>query len=80
MPIEILEGVHNSAENEIVFARTQSGLKWKYHLQVAFGVSFGKIARIEGKEVSPNIAAMVGAVTTIVNETEAKCLELGLLS
>jgi hypothetical protein len=80
LPIEIMEGVTDSAENEIVFARTQSGLKWKYHLQIAFGISFGKIERIEGKEIQPNLVGMVKAVTTIVNETEAKCLALGLFN
>ena len=79
LPIEIMEGVHDSAENEIVFARTQRGLKWKYRLQGTFGVSFGKIERIEGKEVLPNLSAMVDAVTMIVNETEAECRRLGLI-
>lgn len=80
LPIELMEGMRDSAENEIVFARTQRGLKWKYRLQLAFGVSFGKFERIEGKEVYPNLLAMVDAVTTIVNETEEKCRHLGLLN
>jgi hypothetical protein len=80
LPIELMEGLCNSAENEIVFARTQCGLKWKYRLQLAFGVSFGKIERIEGKEVYPNLVAMVDAVTLIVNETEAACRRIGLIS
>jgi hypothetical protein len=79
LPIELIEGLCDSAENEIVFARTQKGLKWKYNLKVAFGISFGKIERIEGKEVQPNLTKMVSAVTTIINETEAKCREIGLL-
>ncbi|MCU1309990.1 MAG: hypothetical protein JWO20_1115 [Candidatus Angelobacter sp.] len=79
-PIKIIEGITDSAENEIVFARTQLGLKWKYRLKVTCGVSFGKIERIEGKEISPNLSAMVDAVTLIVNETEAKCREIGLVS
>ena len=80
LPIEIMEGIRDSAENEIVFAKTQLGLKWKYRLQMAFGISFGRIQRIEGKEVYPNLGAMVEAVTIIVNETEAKCQSIGLLS
>lgn len=79
LPIEIIEGVSDSPKNEIVFARTERGLKWKYRLQVAFGVSFGKIERIEGKEIFPNLIAMADAATTIVNETEQVCREIGLV-
>jgi hypothetical protein len=79
LPIELMEGLRNSEENELVFARTQRGLKWKYHLQLAFGVSFGKIELIEGKEVYPNLVAMVDAVTLIVNETETVCRRIGLI-
>lgn len=85
LPIRLIEG-YSSAENEITFAIAERGLKWKYNARFAFRICFGKIEKIPGHrnitghEVLPNLEEMIRAVTLIINETEAKSRELGLLS
>jgi len=77
-PIIIMEGIQGCTENEVVFAKTQIGLKWKYRVQIAFGVAFGKIKPIEGADVFPIISEMVKIATRIVDESQVKCHNLGL--
>jgi len=36
------------------------------------------VGEIAGREVEPNLRAMIASVTTIVDETEAECQRLGL--
>jgi len=79
-PVEIIEGIHHGVENEVIFARTQLGLKWKYRLQIAFGIAFGKVETIEGKEVYPTLLEMHHIVTEIVDATEKECCRLGMIS
>lgn len=78
-PIILMEGLHDCAENEVVFAKTQLGLKWKYRLQIAFGIAFGKVEAVEGKEVYPTLLEMHRVVTEIVDATEAECHGLKLM-
>jgi hypothetical protein len=78
-PIEIMEGLRDCAENEVIFARTPRGLKWKYRLQIAFGIAFGKIEVVESKPVYPTLRAMLEIVTGIVNRTEGECRRIGML-
>jgi len=73
-----MEGLHECAENEVIFAKTQLGLKWKYRLQIAIGVAFGKVEAVEGKEVYPTLLEMHNIVTKIVDATEIECHRLGL--
>ncbi len=78
-PIEIVEGVSESTENEIVFARTPREFKWKYHLQVAFGVAFGEVDCVKGRPVYPNLVLMHQRASVVVADTEKKCMEIGLM-
>jgi hypothetical protein len=78
-PITIFEGVHDTAENEITYAITEQGLKWKHHVQLHFGIAFGKVGALHGYEVRLNIAEMIRAASVIVDTTEAECRKLGLL-
>ncbi|WP_263366194.1 hypothetical protein [Edaphobacter bradus] len=78
-PIRFMDGVYGGEEDEITFAVTQRGLKWKYKAQFSFGIQFGKVGIIEGRDVRANVDGMIRAVTMIVNETEAESRRLGLL-
>jgi hypothetical protein len=78
-PIRFMEGVYGGEEDETTFAMTQRGLKWKYKAQFSFGIQFGKVGIIEGRDVRANVDEMIRAVTMIVNETEAELRRLGLL-
>lgn len=78
-PITLFEG-YNSEENEITYAVTQRGLQWKYQAHFSFQLCFGNVGAIEGRSVRDNIDAMIGAVTTIVDEIEAETRRLGLLA
>src|SRR5438270_9872527 len=77
-PLTIFEGLWDTTENEITYAITERGLKWKHHVQIAVGIFFGDVGEIAGREVEPNLRAMIASVTTIVDETEAECQRLGL--
>ncbi|MFZ1011608.1 MAG: hypothetical protein WAN65_32530 [Candidatus Sulfotelmatobacter sp.] len=76
-PIRLFEG-WDSDENEITFAITERGLKWKYRAKFSFRICFGKVGAIEGRDVRDNINGMILAVTTIVDEVEAESRRLGL--
>lgn len=80
LPIELMEGVHDCAENEVLFARTQRDLKWKYHVQIAFAIGFGRVEALQGKEVYPTLLQMHEIVTNIIGKTEDQCCRLGLIS
>lgn len=77
-PIRIIEG-YNSEENEITYAITERGLRWKYRAQFSFRICFGKVGKIEGRDVRDNIEGMIGTVATIVDEIEAELRRLGLM-
>jgi hypothetical protein len=78
-PLTIFEGVWDSEENEITYAITECGLKWKHRVQIAMGVFFGDVGGAAGYEVEPNLRKMIASVATIVDETEIECRKLGLL-
>lgn len=78
-PIRIMEGFA-SDEDEITFAITERGLQWKYHAKFSFGICFGKVGAIEGRDVRDNLDGMIRAVATIVDEIEAESRRLGLLT
>ncbi|HET6842754.1 MAG TPA: hypothetical protein VFK06_13905 [Candidatus Angelobacter sp.] len=77
-PIEIIDGVSNSIEDEVVYARTQLGMKWKHRVQVAIGIAFGKVEVVEGKPVYVTLREMLRIVSEIVSATENECHRLGL--
>ncbi len=78
LPIEIVEGMWDD-ENEITYAITQRGLKWRHRVQIAMGIAFGNVGEAAGFEVEPNLAKMCWIVETIIDGTEAKCREIGLI-
>jgi len=59
-PIRIMEGFA-SDEDEITFAITERGLQWKYHAKFSFGICFGKVGAIEGRDVRDNLDGMIRA-------------------
>jgi hypothetical protein len=78
-PITIMEGISDSEENEVTYAITERGLKWKHHAQFSFGIFFGKVGIVQGYEVRTNLPAMIRTVSTIIDETEAECRRIGLM-
>lgn len=76
--IDIIEGIWNCEEDEVVFARVPRGLKCKYRLQIAFGVAFGEVEVVRGKPVYPTLRAMLERVTEVVDRTELECRRMGL--
>ena len=66
-------------ENEIIIARTERGSKYNYKASIAFGVAFGPVRPIEGREVFPNLNRMLDAVSAIVNELEQECKKISLI-
>jgi hypothetical protein len=79
LPIQICESAYDSCKNEITFAITERGLQWKYQARFSFGICFGKVGAIEGRDVRANLDGMIRAVTMIVNETEAESRRLNLI-
>ena len=79
-PIRIMEGFHETdGENEITYAITERGLKWKHHAQFSFGIAFGKVGAIEGREVRTEVPGMVRAVAKVIDDTEAETRKIGLI-
>ena len=66
-------------ENEVIIARTELGSKYNYKATIAFGVAFGPVRPIEGREVFPNLNRMRDAVSVIVNELEQECKKISLI-
>jgi hypothetical protein len=66
--------------NEVVIARALTGTKPQYHAKLTSGVAFGKVPIVERREVFIVLREMIERVTTIVDKTEAKCREIGLLA
>jgi hypothetical protein len=79
-PIEIIEGVGECAENEVIFARTPLGFKWKYRLQVAFGIAFDEIEPVKSMPVYPNLKLMLERAIATVDAIEVECRRIGLLT
>jgi hypothetical protein len=79
-PITIMEGVFDGEEeDEITYAITERRLRWKHHVQFSFGIAFGKVGALDGYEVQSNLEAMISAVATVLDATEAETRKLGLL-
>ena len=72
--------LYSRDENEITYAITERGLKWKYKAEFSFRVCFGKVGAIEGRDVLENIDGMIRAVSHIVYEIEAESRKIGLLT
>jgi hypothetical protein len=80
LPIFINEGLVQCSENEIVLARTERGLHYKYNAKLFLGVAFGQVKIVGGKEVFPALTSMMKAVSVVVDEIEQECKKNGLIN
>jgi hypothetical protein len=80
LPVFINEGLVECSENEIVLARTERGLHYKYNAKLFLGVAFGQVKIVGGKEVFPMLTGMAKAVSVVVDEIEQECRKIGLIS
>lgn len=79
LPIRIPNNSYDSDKNEITFAITERGLRWKYQADLSFAICFGKVGAIEGYDVGTNLEGMIRAVEMIINETETELRKLGFI-
>jgi hypothetical protein len=72
--------LYSRGQNEITYAITERGIKWKHKAEFSFRICFGKVGAIEGRDVLDNIDGMIRAVDAIVYEIEAESRKIGLLA